>query len=89
MGIALATGDAAGRRRGRWAAGSTLLAQRRGLARWRPATGEWDEWTPADGLAGLPVLQLLAEDGVVRGVCGPTDVIRALATSDARARAVT
>ncbi len=30
---------------------------------------------------------LLAEGGVVQGVCGPTDVIRALATSDARARA--
>jgi glycine betaine/proline transport system ATP-binding protein len=34
---------------------------------------------------GHPVL--LAEDGAVRGVCGPTEVIRALATSDARARA--
>ena len=32
---------------------------------------------------------LLAENGVVQGVCGPTDVIRALATSDARARAPT
>jgi glycine betaine/proline transport system ATP-binding protein len=37
--------------------------------------------------SGNPVL--LAEGGAVRGVCGPTDVIRALATSDARARAVT
>jgi hypothetical protein len=36
--------------------------------------------------SGHPVL--LAEGGVVQGVCGPTDVIRALATSDARARAV-
>jgi glycine betaine/proline transport system ATP-binding protein len=33
---------------------------------------------------GNPVL--LAEGGAVRGVCGPTDVIRALATSDARSR---
>jgi hypothetical protein len=37
--------------------------------------------------SGSPVL--LAENGVVQGVCGPTDVIRALATSDARARAPT
>jgi glycine betaine/proline transport system ATP-binding protein len=37
--------------------------------------------------SGHPVL--LAEGGVVQGVCGPTDVIRALATSDARARAPT
>ncbi len=37
--------------------------------------------------AGHPVL--LAEGEVVRGVCGPTEVIRALATSDARARAYT
>ncbi|MBK6452649.1 MAG: hypothetical protein IPF84_09010 [Proteobacteria bacterium] len=37
--------------------------------------------------SGHPVL--LAENGVVQGVCGPTDVIRALATSDARARAPT
>jgi len=36
--------------------------------------------------AGQPVL--LAEGGVVRGVCGPAEVIRALATSDARARAL-
>jgi glycine betaine/proline transport system ATP-binding protein len=35
--------------------------------------------------SGHPVL--LAEGGEVRGVCGPDDVIRALATSDARARA--
>jgi glycine betaine/proline transport system ATP-binding protein len=35
--------------------------------------------------AGHPVL--LEESGVVRGVCGPTEVLRALATSDARARA--
>ena len=34
-------------------------------------------------------LQLPAEAGAVRGVCGPTDVIRALATSDARSRAMT
>jgi glycine betaine/proline transport system ATP-binding protein len=32
---------------------------------------------------------LLAEAGVARGACGPTDVIRALASSDARARAQT
>jgi len=37
--------------------------------------------------AGQPVL--LAEGGAVRGVCGPAEVIRALATSDARARALT
>jgi glycine betaine/proline transport system ATP-binding protein len=37
--------------------------------------------------SGQPVL--LAEGGVVQGVCGPTDVIRALATSDARARTST
>jgi glycine betaine/proline transport system ATP-binding protein len=37
--------------------------------------------------AGHPVL--LEEAGVVRGVCGPTEVLRALATSDARARAFT
>jgi glycine betaine/proline transport system ATP-binding protein len=36
--------------------------------------------------AGQPVL--LAEGGAVRGVCGPAEVIRALATSDARARAL-
>jgi glycine betaine/proline transport system ATP-binding protein len=36
--------------------------------------------------AGQPVL--LAEGGTVRGVCGPAEVIRALATSDARARAL-
>ncbi|MCE3284915.1 MAG: Glycine betaine/L-proline transport ATP-binding protein proV [Steroidobacteraceae bacterium] len=35
--------------------------------------------------AGHPVL--LAEGGAVQGVCGPAEVIRALATSDARARA--
>ena len=35
--------------------------------------------------SGNPVL--LAEGGAVQGVCGPTDVIRALATSDARAHA--
>jgi len=37
--------------------------------------------------SGHPVL--LAESGAVRGVCGPTEVLRALATSDARARAFT
>jgi hypothetical protein len=45
--------------------GQVWMGTARGLARWRPATGEWDEWTPADGLAGLPVLHVLAEDGVV------------------------
>ncbi|MGI9245662.1 MAG: choline ABC transporter ATP-binding protein, partial [Steroidobacteraceae bacterium] len=35
--------------------------------------------------AGQPVL-LAEKDGAIRGVCGPNDVIRALATSDARAR---
>lgn len=47
------------------AEGQVWIGSARGLARWRPATGEWDEWTPRDGLAGLPVLHLLAEDGVV------------------------
>ena len=37
--------------------------------------------------AGHPVL--LEDDGVIRGVCGPTEVLRALATSDARSRAFT
>jgi ligand-binding sensor domain-containing protein len=37
----------------------------RGLSRWRPNSGEWDEWALADGLAGAPVLHILAEDGVV------------------------
>jgi hypothetical protein len=37
--------------------------------------------------AGHPVL--LAEGGTLRGVCGPTEVLRALATSDARSRAFT
>ncbi len=35
--------------------------------------------------AGHPVL--LEEGGAIRGVCGPTEVLRALATSDARSRA--
>jgi glycine betaine/proline transport system ATP-binding protein len=35
--------------------------------------------------AGHPVL--LEDGGVIRGVCGPTEVLRALATSDARSRA--
>jgi ligand-binding sensor domain-containing protein len=47
------------------AEGQVWIGTASGLARWRPATGEWDEWTPADGLAGLPVLHVLAEDGVV------------------------
>jgi hypothetical protein len=45
--------------------GQVWIGTARGLSRWRPRTGEWDEWTPADGLAGLPVLHVLAEDGVV------------------------
>jgi hypothetical protein len=46
-------------------AGNVWIGSARGLARWRPGTGEWDEWTGADGLAGAPVLHVLAEDGVV------------------------
>lgn len=45
--------------------GQVWIGSAAGLARWRPATGEWDEWTSADGLAAGPVLHLLAEDGVV------------------------
>lgn len=45
--------------------GAVWLGTADGLARWRPDTGEWDEWTGADGLAGAPVLHVLAEDGVV------------------------
>ncbi|HET6361880.1 MAG TPA: hypothetical protein VFH11_07455, partial [Gemmatimonadota bacterium] len=45
--------------------GNVWIGSTRGLARWRPDTGEWDEWTNADGLAGAPVFHLLAEDGVV------------------------
>jgi ligand-binding sensor domain-containing protein len=45
--------------------GNVWVGTARGISRWRPGTGEWDEWTPADGLAGVPVLHVLAEDGVV------------------------
>lgn len=45
--------------------GQVWIGTEAGLSRWRPGTGEWDEWTVADGLAGTPVLHLLAEDGVV------------------------
>lgn len=45
--------------------GQVWIGTARGLSRWRPKTGEWEEWTPADGLAGVPVLHLLAEDGVI------------------------
>ncbi len=45
--------------------GNVWLGSAQGLARWRPDTGEWDTWTSADGLAGAPVLHVLAEDGVV------------------------
>ena len=45
--------------------GQVWIGSAAGLARWRPGTGEWDAWTSADGLAGGPVLHLLAEDGVV------------------------
>ena len=45
--------------------GNVWIGTGSGLARWRPATGEWDEWTSADGLAGAPVRHVLAEDGVV------------------------
>jgi len=45
--------------------GNAWVGSASGLARWRPDTGEWDEWTSADGLAGAPVLHVLAEDGVV------------------------
>jgi ligand-binding sensor domain-containing protein len=46
-------------------AGNVWIGSARGLTRWRPGTGEWDEWTGVDGLAGAPVLHVLAEDGVV------------------------
>ena len=46
-------------------AGNVWVGTVTGLARWRPDTGEWDEWTSADGLAGAPVLHVFAEDGVV------------------------
>lgn len=46
-------------------AGNVWIGSARGLSRWRPGTGEWSEWTTADGLAGAPVLHVLAEDGVV------------------------
>ena len=46
-------------------AGNVWIGSAHGLSRWRPGTGEWDEWTEADGLAGAPVLHILAEDGVV------------------------
>jgi len=36
-----------------------------GLARWRPATGEWRSYGPQDGLGGVPVLHLLAESDAV------------------------
>lgn len=45
--------------------GNVWIGSARGLTRWRPGTGEWDEWTSADGLAGSPVFHVLAEDGVV------------------------
>ena len=45
--------------------GNVWIGTASGLARWRPATDEWDEWTSADGLAGAPVRHVLAEDGVV------------------------
>ena len=45
-------------------AGNVWIGSERGLSRWRPDTGEWNEWTSADGLAGAPVLHVLAEDGV-------------------------
>lgn len=45
--------------------GTVWIGTGSGLARWRPATDEWDEWTSADGLAGAPVRHVLAEDGVV------------------------
>ena len=47
------------------AEGNVWIGTANGLARWRPATDEWDEWTAEDGLAGAPVLHVLAEDGVV------------------------
>lgn len=36
-----------------------------GLVRWRTGTGEWVVYRPVDGLAGLPVRHLLAEEDVV------------------------
>ena len=36
-----------------------------GLVRYRPATGEWQRFGPEDGLAGAPVLHLMAEEDAV------------------------
>ena len=44
--------------------GAAWIGTTAGLSRWRPDTGEWEDWTVADGLAGTPVLYVLAEDGV-------------------------
>ncbi|HET9581467.1 MAG TPA: two-component regulator propeller domain-containing protein [Gemmatimonadota bacterium] len=41
------------------------IGTRTGLVRYRPATGEWQRFGPEDGLAGAPVLHLLAEENAV------------------------
>jgi ligand-binding sensor domain-containing protein len=41
------------------------IGTRSGLVRYRPATGEWQRFGPEDGLAGAPVLHLLAEEDAV------------------------
>ncbi len=43
----------------------TWAATRDGLARWRPETGQWREYGPEDGLAGLPVRFVWADDDAV------------------------
>ena len=41
------------------------IGTRTGLVRYRPATEEWQRFGPEDGLAGVPVLHLMAEAGAV------------------------
>jgi hypothetical protein len=71
----------------KWRPGAGLLWVVHALRRAAAGTHRWlDPGRPIQWCrSGNPVL--LAEAGAVRGVCGPTDVIRALATSDARSRA--
>lgn len=41
------------------------IGTRTGLLRYRPGSGEWERYGPEDGLAGAPVLHLLAEADAV------------------------
>jgi len=45
--------------------GQVWIATTEGLVRWRTSTDEWVVYRPSDGLAGVPVLHVLADDGVV------------------------